>query len=92
MLAERLPAREALGPSGRLLRDGLLTLADDAAGHWPLLARPLRVDERLVEYLLGSDQPDPRLDLVCRSRAARRPPAPAARTGPPARCWTASCA
>ena len=77
VLAERLPAREALSPSGRLLRDGLLTLADDAAGHWPLLARPLRVDERLVEYLLGSDRPDPRLDLVCRLEGgADEPPAP----------------
>jgi SpoVK/Ycf46/Vps4 family AAA+-type ATPase len=58
---ERVEARRALGPGGRLLRHGLLVLADDTAVNWPLLARPLRVDERIVEYLLGSDRPDTRI-------------------------------
>lgn len=57
----RVEARRALGPGGRLLRHGLLALADEAASTWPLLARPLRVDERIVEYLLGSDCPDSRI-------------------------------
>jgi AAA+ superfamily predicted ATPase len=65
---ERVEARRALGPGGRLVRHGLLVLADDAAVNWPLLARPLRMDERIVEYLLGSDLPDARIsafaDLV----------------------------
>ncbi len=59
----RVEARRALGPGGRLLRHGLLALADDAAVNWPLLARPLRVDERVVEYLLGSDLPDARIGV-----------------------------
>src|SRR6185503_18750470 len=30
-------------------------------GQMSLLARPLRVDERIVEYMLGSDRLDPRV-------------------------------
>lgn len=53
--------RRRLGPGGRLIEEGLLTLSDEAAANWPLLARPLRVDERIVEYLLGSDAIDHRI-------------------------------
>jgi SpoVK/Ycf46/Vps4 family AAA+-type ATPase len=74
-LAERLPAREALSPAGRLLREGLLTLSDEAAAHMPLLARPLRVDERVVEYLLGSDRPDPRIESICTLEDTQHPDA-----------------
>jgi hypothetical protein len=59
---ERIRLRPALGPSGRLLRHGLLTVSDENAGRWPLLARPLRVDERIADFLLGSDTPDARLE------------------------------
>ena len=55
-------AREALGPAGTLVREGLLQARpDEATDPTSLLARPLRVDERLVEYLLGSDLLDARL-------------------------------
>ncbi|MGH2367154.1 MAG: hypothetical protein ACRDI2_03060, partial [Chloroflexota bacterium] len=64
-LEDRVTARAALGPSGPLLRDGLLTLSDEAAANWPLLARPLRVDERIADFLLNSDRPDPRIESVC---------------------------
>lgn len=58
--------RRAISPAGRLWTAGLLTLADDAARSWPLLARPLRLDERVVEYLAGSDTPDARIDDYAR--------------------------
>ena len=60
-LEERAEARSALSPSGRLLGRGLLTVLGDDNGQMSLLARPLRVDERIVEYLLGSDRLDPRV-------------------------------
>ena len=53
--------REALGPAGPLLSSGLATLADPAAAAWPLLARPLRPDERITSFLLGSDDTDGRI-------------------------------
>ncbi len=60
-IEEQVARRSAFSPTGRLGANGLLVLADDAAEHWPLLARPLRVDERIAEYLLGSDRLDPRI-------------------------------
>ncbi|HEX5414890.1 MAG TPA: ATP-binding protein [Chloroflexota bacterium] len=60
-LEESARARFPLGPQGRLIREGLLLPTDDAAGQGPLLSRPLRVDERILEYLLGSDSLDVRL-------------------------------
>jgi AAA+ superfamily predicted ATPase len=56
-----LAARGALGSDGRLFRRGLIAPPerDDAAVQGSLLARPLRVEERIVDYLLGSDRLDP---------------------------------
>jgi SpoVK/Ycf46/Vps4 family AAA+-type ATPase len=63
-LEERAQARPALSPAGRLLSKGLLTVVgDEASGQASLLARPLRVDERIVDYLLGSDRLDARVGL-----------------------------
>ena len=53
--------RDALGPGGKLQGRGLLALADPAAAGWPLLARPLRPDERVTSFLLGSDVVDGRI-------------------------------
>lgn len=53
--------RSALGPNGRLLREGILVLSDEAAAGWAFLGKPLKVDERVGEYLLGSDELDARL-------------------------------
>jgi ATP-dependent 26S proteasome regulatory subunit len=63
---QRLSAREQLGAGGRLGREVLIAPLDDAAGQAPLLSRPLRVAERVVEYLLGADAPDSRLAACCR--------------------------
>ena len=60
-LEARLYDRQALGATGRLFTSGILVLADEAALNWPLLSRPLKLDERIVEYLIGSDRPDPRI-------------------------------
>ena len=56
--------RTALGPAGRLMRRGLLTPppSEETTSQASLLARPLRVEERVVEYLAGSDGIDARLD------------------------------
>jgi SpoVK/Ycf46/Vps4 family AAA+-type ATPase len=63
-LDERAESRPSLSPNGRLLGKGLLTVVgDEAAGQASLLARPLRVDERVVEYLLGSNRLDARVSL-----------------------------
>lgn len=53
--------RFALGPNGRLLREGLLVPCDENTTNLPLLARPLRVDERILEFILGSAALDARL-------------------------------
>jgi hypothetical protein len=60
-LEESARGRFALGPQGRLIREGLILPTDDSAGQGPLLSRPLRVDERILEFLLGSDALDVRL-------------------------------
>jgi len=41
-------SRSALGPNGRLMRRGLLTQPSDDTSQASLLARPLRVEERIV--------------------------------------------
>jgi SpoVK/Ycf46/Vps4 family AAA+-type ATPase len=60
---EHARERTALGPAGRLLSRGLLTVhgGEDGASQISLLSRPLRADERVVEYMLGSDRLDPRV-------------------------------
>jgi hypothetical protein len=73
-LEERANARALLGPGSPLVRDGLVVLSDESARGAPLLARPLRLDERITEYLLGSDEIDPRIaffsELLSPSQAA----------------------
>jgi AAA+ superfamily predicted ATPase len=59
-LEEKILARERFVGSAPLIRYRLLRIADDPSriGE-PLLARALRVDERIARYLLNSDAPDP---------------------------------
>lgn len=55
--------RTALSPAGRLMRRGLLVPPPaDEPGQASLLARPLRIEERIVDYLVGSDRLDVRLE------------------------------
>jgi SpoVK/Ycf46/Vps4 family AAA+-type ATPase len=59
--------RTALGPAGRLMRRGLLTPpSPDEPPQPSLLARPLRIEERIVDYLVGSDRVDVRLEACAR--------------------------
>jgi hypothetical protein len=58
----KLAGRERFAPNAPLVRHGLLEITEDTAqGHSPLLARFLRVSDRVVLYLLGSDEPDARI-------------------------------
>jgi len=59
---DRLAAREAFWLQAPLVKHYLLQFDDDPSGKaTPLLAKPLKVDERVLNYLLGSEQIDPRL-------------------------------
>jgi MoxR-like ATPase len=58
----RLTLRHRFLPSAPLLRHHLLQLLDDPShAQPPLLSKYLKLDERVVGHLLGSDDPDPRL-------------------------------
>jgi len=63
---DRLAFRSKLGPNSRLITSGLLGVADPAAEALPLLARPLCLDQRIVDFLLGSDQIDRRIASFAR--------------------------
>jgi AAA+ superfamily predicted ATPase len=67
--------RNALSPAGRLMRRGLLTPPPEDSGQASLLARPLRIEERIVDYLVGSDRIDVRLEPFGRLYAADDPAA-----------------
>src|SRR6266508_3981078 len=61
-LSTKLAARRYLAPAAPLLRQLLLRLLDDPQDHQPpLLGKYLKVDERIVDYLLGADNLDARL-------------------------------
>ena len=58
----KFAARSCFGDSAPLLRHHLLEqIEDPSQPHQPLLAKYLKVDGRIVRYLLGSDELDPRL-------------------------------
>ena len=58
----KLAARRCFTPESPLLKHHLLYLFDDPSHHQPpLLSKYLKVDERVVNYLLGSDELDARL-------------------------------
>jgi SpoVK/Ycf46/Vps4 family AAA+-type ATPase len=66
--------RTALSPAGRLMRRGLLTPPpSEDSGQASLLARPLRIEERIVDYLVGSDRIDVRLEPFGRLYGADDP-------------------
>ena len=57
--ADKLAARAVFTPIAPLFRVHLLYLVDDPAyPHAPLLSKYLKVDERVVNYLLGADDMD----------------------------------
>ncbi|HMQ32797.1 MAG TPA: ATP-binding protein [Chloroflexaceae bacterium] len=69
----RLAARKLLAPEAPLLRHHLLRLLDDPQDHQPPLhARELKVEERVVAYLLGSDALDRQVGQYARLVAPAR--------------------
>lgn len=64
---EKLFARQLFSPSARLMKYGLLQFLDDPQEKQkPLLARSLKVDERVVNFLLGIQQLDARIEPFAR--------------------------
>jgi SpoVK/Ycf46/Vps4 family AAA+-type ATPase len=58
----KLAARQCFMPDAPLFKDQLVHMFDDPLHHWPpLLGKYLKVDEQVVNYLLGSDALDARL-------------------------------
>ncbi len=67
----KLGQRSRFLPQAPLVRHRLLTLFDDPSQHAPpLLGKYLKVDERIVAYLLNSDELDARLLAWAERRAA----------------------
>jgi SpoVK/Ycf46/Vps4 family AAA+-type ATPase len=61
-LETKLAARPCFMPDAPLVKDQLLHMFDDPSQHRPpLLGKYLKVDEQVVNYLLGSDALDARL-------------------------------
>jgi len=61
-IEEKLKAREYFSPTAPLIRNRLLYLIDDGhEGQIPLLSRTIKVDERIICYLLGEKEIDQRI-------------------------------
>ena len=56
--------RAALTPAGVLTAQHLVVVIGDERAPVPLTVRPVRVDDRIAAYLLGSDAPDGRVGAV----------------------------
>jgi AAA+ superfamily predicted ATPase len=66
-------ARRLFSPSGTLVRRALVSIRDDTPdASAPLLASALQADERVVSYLLGSDEIDARLRPFARMLPGER--------------------
>jgi SpoVK/Ycf46/Vps4 family AAA+-type ATPase len=63
-MSERLLARAAFEPDGTLLKFRLLQLFDDSAAPTPLISRFLKLDDRIVDFLLGRGRIDARLGTI----------------------------
>jgi len=67
-LEDKIAARERFAGSAPLMRHRLLRLVDDPSRTGePVLARAVRVDDRICRYLLDSDAPDPLIAEFTRS-------------------------
>src|SRR5512143_1881051 len=69
-VGERVAARSSFEPDAPLIRWELVTLHDDPNARRPvLIARYLKLDERIARYLFGYDEPDARLAPILREPA-----------------------
>ncbi len=57
----RLSFRKYFDTKSNLFKNSILSLGDDPKGEIPLLARSLKIDERIISFLLGSNEIDSRL-------------------------------
>lgn len=58
-MEERLEARECFSQTAVLVRDQLIRFTGhDAEDQLPLISRSIKVDDRIINYLLGSDEID----------------------------------
>ncbi|MEP7200072.1 MAG: ATP-binding protein [Chloroflexota bacterium] len=72
-VAERVTARQAFESDAPLVKWELVTLHDDPNARRPvLIARYLKLDERIARYLLGYDEIDTRLSTLAREPHAYR--------------------
>jgi SpoVK/Ycf46/Vps4 family AAA+-type ATPase len=63
--AERLQARAAIAPPSSLVRGRVLSFKDDEESY--LLARAFRLDERIVNFMLGANLFDKEMDACLKS-------------------------
>ena len=64
--AERLAARSSFEPQAPLMKYRLLRMTDDAPGGGPLISRHLKLDDRIVNFLIHNNQIDARLEPMAR--------------------------
>jgi hypothetical protein len=69
--ADVAAARNALGASGTLRRLRLISL-DTEATHGPVVLAPLRVEERIADYVRGVNAIDPQVAALLRPVASER--------------------
>lgn len=61
-IEERFKARKYFSPDAPLIKNHLISLnGKDAQGQLPLLSKSIKLDERIINFLLGFDEIDPRL-------------------------------
>src|SRR5574337_635893 len=76
--AEQAEARAAFAPDASLRKFMLLKVGDgEPDGLAPLIARPLKLDDRIVDFILGHNTVDARLDGLARLEFPRRSVLPA---------------
>lgn len=69
--SDRLAAMSHLRSTGTLCRNGLVHVDQEQANNTSQLARSIKADDRILAYLLGSDDVDERLEAVTRVLGSR---------------------
>ena len=76
-LTDKLAARSSFTPSSPLLYYHLIQLTESSTEHpVPLISRFLKLDDRIVDILIGAKQLDARLSQVCQLIASAHEPDP----------------
>ncbi len=65
-IEERISARQKFSYTGTLIKNHLIYFTDDSPmDEVPLLSRSLKVDERIINFLLGADEIDHKIQNIC---------------------------